>query len=100
MSPGQSEPALMGEVAEVILELQQPGCAGVFGHPNYVLLKEFDLRKQSANAIRYLSLFRDASGAVTASASDSYLGITPNAIASTFSHLYDRELERSLGGWQ
>lgn len=93
-------PALMGEVAEVILELQRLGVQVFLATHNYVLLKEFDLRKQSADAIRYLSLFRDASGAVTASASDSYLGITPNAIASTFSHLYDRELERSLGGWQ
>ena len=65
---------------------------------NYVLLKEFDLRKQKNDAIRYLSLFRDDSGAVSSNASDSYLGIDPNAVASTFSNLYDRELQRSLGG--
>lgn len=65
---------------------------------NYVLLKEFDLRKQKDDQIRYLSLFRDESEAVTAKASDSYLGVDPNAIAATFSDLYDRELKRSLGG--
>lgn len=64
---------------------------------NYVLLKEFDLRKQQSDAISYLALFRDDAGAVVCNASDSYLGVHPNAIANTFSHLYDRELQRSLG---
>ena len=64
------------------------------------LLKEFDLRKQSHDQIRYLSLFRDESEAVVAKASDSYLGVAPNAIAATFSSLYDRELKRSLGGFK
>ena len=91
-------PALMGEVVEVILELQRLDVQVFLSTHNYVLLKEFDLRQKKGDAIRYLSLFRDESGTVTSHASDSYLGIDPNAIASTFSHLYDRELQRSLGG--
>ena len=91
-------PALMGEVVEVILELQRMGVQVFLTTHNYVLLKEFDLRKQKDDQIRYLSLFRDESEAVTAKASDSYLGVDPNAIATTFSDLYDRELKRSLGG--
>ena len=91
-------PALMGEVVEVILELQRMGVQVFLTTHNYVLLKEFDLRKQKDDQIRYLSLFRDESEAVTAKASDSYLGVDPNAIAATFSDLYDRELKRSLGG--
>lgn len=90
-------PALMGEVVEVILELQRLGVQIFLTTHNYVLLKEFDLRKQKDDAIRYLSLFRDKSGAVTSNASDSYLGVDPNAIASTFSDLYDREIKRGLG---
>jgi ABC-type ATPase involved in cell division len=91
-------PALMGEVVEVILELHRIGVQVFLTTHNYVLLKEFDLRMHEADAIRYLSLFRDESGAVSAKASDTYLGVDPNAIASTFSDLYDRELKRSLGG--
>lgn len=91
-------PALMGEVVEVILELQRLGVQVFLATHNYVLLKEFDLRKQKDDAIRYLSLFRDPSGAVSSSESDSYTGVDPNAIASTFSDLYDREIKRSLGG--
>jgi AAA15 family ATPase/GTPase len=93
-------PALMGEVVEVILELQRLGVQVFLTTHNYVLLKEFDLRKQSHDQIRYLSLFRDESEAVVAKASDSYLGVAPNAIAATFSSLYDRELKRSLGGFK
>lgn len=91
-------PALMGDVVEVILELQRMGVQVFLTTHNYVLLKEFDLRKQADDQIRYLSLFRDESEAVVAKASDSYLGVDPNAIAATFSDLYDRELKRSLGG--
>jgi ABC-type ATPase involved in cell division len=90
-------PTLMGEVVEVILELQRLGVQVFLATHNYVLLKEFDLRKQDQDNIRYLSLYRDSSGSVAAKASDSYLGIDPNAVASTFSKLYDRELQRSLG---
>lgn len=91
-------PALMGEVVEVILELERMGVQVFLTTHNYVLLKEFDLRKQKGDRIRYLSLFRDDSEAVVAKASDSYLGVDPNAISATFSDLYDRELKRSLGG--
>jgi ABC-type ATPase involved in cell division len=91
-------PALMGQVVEVILELQRLGVQVFLTTHNYVLLKEFDLRKQKDDQVRYLSLFRDESEAVSAKASDDYLGIAPNAIAATFSDLYDREIKRSLGG--
>jgi ABC-type ATPase involved in cell division len=93
-------PSLMGEVVEVILELQRLGVQVFLTTHNYVLLKEFDLRKKKNDAVRYLSLFReeDESDAVSAHVCDDYLGIDPNAIAATFNNLYDRELMRSLGG--
>lgn len=91
-------PALMGKVVEVIMELQRLGVQIFLTTHNYVLLKEFDLRKRQGDAIRYLSLYRDESGAVSVNTSDNYLGVDPNAIAGTFSDLYDRELTRSLGG--
>lgn len=91
-------PSLMGDVVEIILELQRLGVQVFLTTHNYVLLKEFDLRQKKGDAIRYLSLYRDDQKAVVATASDSYVGIGPNAIAGTFSDLYDRELKRSLGG--
>ncbi|MEO5349260.1 MAG: AAA family ATPase [Magnetococcus sp. YQC-3] len=91
-------PGLMGEVVAAILELHRLGVQVFLTTHNYVLLKEFDLRKQKDDQIRYLSLFHDASAVVMAKASDSYLDVDPNAIAATFDSLYDRELKRSLGG--
>lgn len=91
-------PALMGEVVEVILLLQRNGVQVFLTTHNYVLLKEFDLRKQADDNIRYVSLFRDEDGAVASNTSDSYLGVDPNAIAGTFDDLYDREITRSLSG--
>ena len=93
-------PALMGEVVEVILELQRLGVQVFLATHNYVLLKEFDLRKRKDDVIRYMALFTDESGAVSVNPSDSYLGVAPNAIANTFSDLYDRELKRSFEGLQ
>lgn len=91
-------PSLMGEVVEVILELQRLDVQVFLTTHNYVLLKEFDLRRQKDDAIRFISLFRDESGGVSYKSSDTYSGIDPNAIASTFNKLYDQELMRSLGG--
>lgn len=90
-------PSLMGEVVEVILELQRLGVQVFLTTHNYVVLKEFDLRKRKDDALRYLSLFRDEANAVSAKSSESYAEIDPNSISGTFSDLYDREIRRSLG---
>ncbi|MFN7552879.1 MAG: AAA family ATPase [Pseudomonadota bacterium] len=91
-------PALMGEVVEIILELQRLGVQVFLTTHNYVVLKEFDLRQKAGDLVRYISLFRDAGKAVVAQSSDSLDGIDPNAITATFDSLYDREVARSLGG--
>jgi ABC-type ATPase involved in cell division len=90
-------PALMGEVVEVILLLQRIGVQVFLTTHNYVLLKEFDLRKQKDDQIRYLSLFRDESQAVVVNASESYLKVDPNVISDTFADLYQRDIARALG---
>lgn len=91
-------PSLMGDVVEIILDLQRLGVQVFLTTHNYVLLKEFDLRLKRSDSIRYISLYRDEQKAVVANASDSYTDIDPNAVAATFSDLYDRELRRSMGG--
>ena len=91
-------PSLMGEVVEVILELQRLGVQVFLTTHNYVLLKEFDLRRKKSDAIRFLSLFRDESENVAGRCSDTYLDIDPNAISGTFSDLYRRDIARALAG--
>ena len=91
-------PSLMGEVVEVILELQRLGVQVFLSTHNYVLLKEFDLRKKAGDAVRYISLFRNESESVVGKSSDTYRGVDPNAIAATFTDLYQRDIARALTG--
>lgn len=91
-------PSLMGEVVEVILELQRLGVQVFLTTHNYVLLKEFDLRKKKGDAVRYISLYRDDSESVVGHSSDTYRGVDPNAIADTFSDLYKRDVSRAIRG--
>ena len=89
-------PSLMGQLVDVILELQRQGVQVVLATHNHVLLKEFDLRKKNGDNVQYLSLYRGDSGAVENHVSDSFAGINPNLIEDTFNDLYDREISRSL----
>lgn len=92
-------PTLLGEVVEVILELQRMGVQVFLTTHNYVLLKEFDLRKEPFDQIIYISLYRDeGEKAVQSSQSKSYKGVAPNTIATTFADLYRRDVSRALKG--
>lgn len=91
-------PHLMGELVEVILELQRIGVQVFLTTHNYVVLKELDLRRTHHDTLRFFSFHRDSQGAVVSAAADNYLDITPNLIATTFDSLYDRELDRDLKG--
>lgn len=91
-------PSLMKEVVTLMLELQRMGVQMFLATHNYVVLKEFDLQKEKADKVRFHSLYRAEDDSVTATSVDNYLDIHPNAIASTFSDLYDRDIERALKG--
>jgi ABC-type ATPase involved in cell division len=90
-------PALMGRLVDVMLELHRLGVQIVLTTHNHVLLKEFDLRKKPRDSVEYLALFRGRDGSVQKNASDSFDSIDPNLISDTFDDLYDREVSRSLG---
>lgn len=91
-------PSLMGDVVEVIIELQRLGVQVFLSTHNYVLLKEFDLRKKKHDSIQYISLFRDDADAVVGHVSETFRGVDPNAIADTFTDLYQRDISRALKG--
>lgn len=67
---------------------------------DYVILKEIDLRRKTDDEILFHSLYRDSNtGEIQCRSTDDYLQIHPNAIAETFADLYNREIERSVGGF-
>ena len=90
-------PKLFGSVIEILLELQRMGVQIFIATHDYVILKELDLRKEESDELAFHSLYRD-DGEIACHTSDAYLDIHPNAIAETFTDLYDREVERSLSG--
>lgn len=92
-------PKLMRVVVEILLELQRMGVQVFLATHDYVLLKEFDLQLTESDKVLFHALYRDAhTGEIAVNSTDDYLRIEPNAIDDTFSDLYNRHVQRSLGG--
>ena len=91
-------PKLFGVLIDILLELQRDGVQIFFATHDYVILKELDLQKKNSDKVAFHSLYREETGEIACDTTDSYLDIHPNAIAETFTDLYDREIERSLKG--
>ena len=93
-------PKLMRIVVEVLLELSRNGQQVILATHDYVLIKWFDLlmdNKGKGDHIKFHALYRDEQGQIRSESSDSYQQLVENAISSTFSELYDAEIDRSLG---
>lgn len=91
-------PSHYGDLMQILLELQRSGVQIFLATHDYVILKELDLRRDKSDKILFHSLFHNDDGEISCHTVKDYLQIHPNAIAETFSSLYDREVERSLGG--
>jgi predicted ATPase len=94
-------PRLIRMLVESLLTMSRNGQQVILTTHDYVLLKWFDLlsNKGADDHVRFHTLNRDAeSNEIKVESVDSYQLLKTNAIASTFSDLYDSEIERSLGG--
>jgi energy-coupling factor transporter ATP-binding protein EcfA2 len=92
-------PQLMRFVVEVLLELSRNGQQVVIATHDYVTLKWLDLLaspKKMQDHVRYFTLLSSKDGMQVQSA-DSYSEMGKNAIAQTFSDLYEGEISRALG---
>lgn len=95
-------PQLMRFVVEVLLELSRNGQQVVIATHDYVTLKWLDLLaepQKMQDHVRFFTLLSDEDGMKIHSA-DSYSAIGKNAIAQTFSDLYEGEVSRALGDSQ
>jgi energy-coupling factor transporter ATP-binding protein EcfA2 len=89
-------PRMFGPLVDILLELQRAGVQVFLATHDYVMLKELDLRMRDSDDVAFHSLYREE-GEMAYRTTRAYLGISPNAIDETFTDLYDREVERSLG---
>ncbi len=92
-------PALMKLIVECMLELARNGQQIIIASHNYVMLKWFDLLldKSKGDHVSYHALYKDNENQVKKESAKNYKMLSANAIAKTYSDLYDAELERSLG---
>lgn len=92
-------PRLLEKVTKILLELHRFGVQIFIATHDYVLLKEFDLAVKKTDSIKYHSLYRDSSSRKLMHAeSETFLGLSPNAIDDTFGSLIDRQIKKDMGG--
>ena len=91
-------PKMFKVVMQVLLDLQRAGVQVFFATHDYVMLKELDLQMTEKDQVAFHSLYRDETGEIACHTTARYLDIHPNAIGEAFDDLYDRQIERSLGG--
>ncbi|MBM7867158.1 AAA family ATPase [Heliobacterium gestii] len=92
-------PQMVRVVVEILLELQRFGVQVFIATHDYVTLKEIDLQRTGGDKILFHSFFRKGDGeSVNISTSSDYGHIDENAIMDKYLDLYDREVEKTLGG--
>ena len=92
-------PKLYGVVIDVLLELQRLGVQVFLATHDYVILKELDLQAKEGDKVAFHSLHRsEETGEVACQTSRNFSAIHQNAIADTFSSIYDRDVRRALEG--
>ncbi|MBM4326711.1 MAG: AAA family ATPase [Deltaproteobacteria bacterium] len=92
-------PKLMGVVIDILLAWQRLGVQVFVATHNYVVLKELDLRRTPKDKIRYYSLYRiPETDQIVCDSEDDLAAVDPNFVVDTLADLYDRDLERALGG--
>ena len=90
-------PRLFGSLIDILFQLQRVGIQIFVATHDYAILKELDLRKTKRDSIKFHSFYHDEGGDVACGEAGAYLDIHPNAIADTFTDLYNREVRLSLG---
>nr|WP_290669580.1 ATP-binding protein [Ardenticatena sp.] len=91
-------PSLFRPLVHILLELQRLGTQIFLATHDYVILKEIDLQKRPDDDVLFHALYRNEEDRIMSVSATEYASIHPNAIAETFSNLYEREIERLVRG--
>lgn len=90
-------PKLLGDVIEILLELQRMGVQIFLATHNYVILKEFDQRAKKEDKVKYHSFYySNDKQSIALSAADKSYDLEPNMIGKAFDQIYDNEVKRAL----
>ena len=93
-------PSLFGTAIEIFLDLQRAGVQIFIASHDYAILRGLDLRRKKNDKVVYHTLYREPDGGeIACDTARDYLDVNPNATADAFDDLYDREVRRSLAGF-
>lgn len=90
-------PAIIKQVALILLELARRGQQIFLATHDYFLLKWLDLLKHPQDAVMFHTLFKNNEGRIELNSTDDYLNIQPNYIDDTFAALIDKDIEATMG---
>ena len=90
-------PALMGTVAKILMELQQLGVQIVLATHSLTFIKELQLAQTDKDLIQYHSLYHDEDRVIRVDSETDYLDLDENAISEALDGLYDRLVSAPTG---
>ncbi|PXF31137.1 DNA recombination protein RecF [Pokkaliibacter plantistimulans] len=91
-------PALMQNIASILIMLAERGVQVFLATHNYAFLKELEFARASKVQVNYFALENTKEDGVVCHAFSHYKDITPNKIADEYLRLYDLEVLQALGG--
>ena len=92
-------PKVVGVLVDILLQLQRMGVQIFIATHDYAILKELDIRMKKGDQARFYALYRSESDdEITCEVAEEPFHLEHSAISEAFSSLYDRSIERSLGG--
>jgi predicted ATP-dependent endonuclease of OLD family len=92
-------PSMLEIVAKILLELQRNGVQIFLATHSYILLREFDLQSKEGDEVSFIHLFREEGTLrIIHKQSDKFHDIIPNKIMDAYESIYNKEIERSMGG--
>jgi len=89
-------PALIGCVIGVLLDLQRLGVQVFIATHSHVVLKEIELRRAGADEVRYVSFFRGDADGVQVETAGRLFELDHDKIRDTYVDLVERDLQLSL----
>ena len=92
-------PKLCEVLIDILLQLQRLGVQILIATHDFAILKELELQMTAGDQVRFHALYRGASdGELRCESASLPFQLQHSPIDEAFSSLYDREIERSLGG--
>jgi AAA15 family ATPase/GTPase len=90
-------PELIPELVNILLELSRNGVQIFIATHSEILASYFAVNRQKGDSVMFYSLYKDGEQ-IKANASDRFDILEPNNLKAEIVNLYEKEIERGLGG--